>query len=940
MDRLRKLIAGLLSALLLMAIILPLVPVLAASSNLSVAFEVIRETPVDVVIRVTLANGSPQPEKNLTMTTLLEGLSVPITSLRQVTVEQVKKESYIYQVPTYGWRDATEEERKPYYDTAVGADVTPPDRIYAVLYYTEETRYREVKSNFKNWSFKGKSPDTTATVTLPGYNADRDGWGGGVLVLDFTINTGLQRTAGGGWGSKGVLKLNIDGTQYFDLTNSSWWDSDWQYRMPLSFNATGISTNLIDCPVRVALDNTNFDFSKAQTNGEDICFVDADNITSLAHEKESWDAVAETAILYTSTPQIDANSNYTDGIYMYYGNAGASDTQNPDAVWDPTGAVAVWHLAATSNNGSSIYDSTSNNYTIAPNGPTWSTDGRTFDGINDRILAASRIPASTPTGLTCIVWFKRLGNSGGVEGDTYHDLLGQINGESDQRVLVLKDGTGILIILGGVSATKAIADPTIFNQVGMTWNGTLMTPFVNGVTGTSVAVAALNSGAGVLRMGWTINVYFITNGIIGEVRIYDETLNADELLADNMNRVDTLLSYGGEQGRLLTITTIAASDLRAVSATLSANITNAWSTITTRGFQWGLAPATYISNWTEAGSFGTGVFSHEITELSENTTYYFRPFATNTEGTGYGGELSFTTLILRLYIIWEYNTVFTDQGGSGITATPSFRTVSSDADVTAALSSFAPISTAIAPPYSVSDAPLFITGNITASGSFTTGNITAADIPGVAVIDAVAQSSGTPSIWIWGIIGGFTIALGGLFISWMVKQHGTGPGELIFRILWASLVLGLLVTFHIFDWWMLVMYLFIVIAPAIASRHQEIGASVGELNLIGFLSMAWVGLTAINRMLEGAFLTSVETSHLNSYMFTQEFTLLSVFKMPIINFQFFTQGIPSLLRWDYSFFGGNAQIIQYLLYSLTAIMAFIIFGFLAGLLTSYFSRVR
>jgi hypothetical protein len=36
------------------------------------------------------------------------------------------------------------------------------------------------------------------------------------------------------------------------------------------------------------------------------------------------------------------------------------------------------------------------------------------------------------------------------------------------------------------------------------------------------------------------------------------------------------------------------------------------------------------------------------------------------------------------------------------------------------------------------------------------------------------------------------------------------------------------------------------------------------------------------------------------------------------------------MKWDYSFFGGNAQMIQYLMYSLTAVLAFIVFGLTSG----------
>ena len=139
---------------------------------------------------------------------------------------------------------------------------------------------------------------------------------------------------------------------------------------------------------------------------------------------------------------------------------------------------------------------------------------------------------------------------------------------------------------------------------------------------------------------------------------------------------------------------------------------------------------------------------------------------------------------------------------------------------------------------------------------------------------------------------------------------------------------------------MLVLYLFIAIAVAMASRHIEWGGNITQLNLIGFLAMAWVGLTTINRILEGQFITASETSFLNTLMFTQEFQLFGVFKVPVLNFQFFTQGIPMLLKWDYSFFQGNAQLIQYLLYSLTAVMSFIVFTFIIGLLYNYFSRLR
>ena len=48
-------------------------------------------------------------------------------------------------------------------------------------------------------------------------------------------------------------------------------------------------------------------------------------------------------------------------------------------------------------------------------------------------------------------------------------------------------------------------------------------------------------------------------------------------------------------------------------------------------------------------------FQSSITGLSPNTTYYLRAYATNSQGTGYGNELSFTTLDLSGETVTDYD---------------------------------------------------------------------------------------------------------------------------------------------------------------------------------------------------------------------------------------------------------------------------------------------
>jgi len=292
----------------------------------------------------------------------------------------------------------------------------------------------------------------------------------------------------------------------------------------------------------------------------------------------------------------------------------------------------------------------------------------------------------------------------------------------------------------------------------------------------------------------------------------------------------------------------------------------------------------------------------------------------------------------RQYIEWEYDAVFHDTSGYNNDATPSFRTESSDADVSAEFINFRAVSEATAPAYAVDAAPEFITGNITADSSFSSGGVTPGTRPGDSLVDTAATAAGVPNIWLWGILGMVTIALSGLLISYMERKHGSGGGTLLLRFGVQIAILGILTTFGIFDFWMVVIYAIIAIAIMMASKQHDFNMSLSQLNLIGFLAMTWVGLTMINQIQEGYLITSAETAHLNQLMFTQEFTLLDTFHLPIMNFEFFSVGIPSLLQWDYGFFGGNAQIIQYMLYSLTAVVSMIVLLIIVGTVTSFFAR--
>jgi hypothetical protein len=94
-----------------------------------------------------------------------------------------------------------------------------------------------------------------------------------------------------------------------------------------------------------------------------------------------------------------------------------------------------------------------------------------------------------------------------------------------------------------------------------------------------------------------------------------------------------------------TLTTTDASVIGATTATSGGNITaqNA-STVTSRGVCWSTNanPTTALSTKTSDGT-GTGIFTSSITGLLPSTLYHIRAYATNTEGTSYGEDKTFTT---------------------------------------------------------------------------------------------------------------------------------------------------------------------------------------------------------------------------------------------------------------------------------------------------------
>ena len=93
------------------------------------------------------------------------------------------------------------------------------------------------------------------------------------------------------------------------------------------------------------------------------------------------------------------------------------------------------------------------------------------------------------------------------------------------------------------------------------------------------------------------------------------------------------------------LTTTAVSAIASTTATSGGSITSdGGSTVTVRGVCWATTQNPTIANSKTTDGTGTGTFTSSPAGLTGNTTYYLRAFATNSAGTSYGNEVSFTTL--------------------------------------------------------------------------------------------------------------------------------------------------------------------------------------------------------------------------------------------------------------------------------------------------------
>jgi len=122
----------------------------------------------------------------------------------------------------------------------------------------------------------------------------------------------------------------------------------WKFSRKVYLNTTaagaGVSGTVSNFPVLIRLTNSNFDFSRAKANGDDLRFT-TPNGAAIPFEIDRWDAANSQAEIWVKIDTVFGNDN-AHYFYMSWGNPNAVSASNGTTVFDTTqGFQGVWHLS-------------------------------------------------------------------------------------------------------------------------------------------------------------------------------------------------------------------------------------------------------------------------------------------------------------------------------------------------------------------------------------------------------------------------------------------------------------------------------------------------------------------------------------------------------------------------------------------------------------------
>lgn|GEM_PF-6982204 len=299
-----------------------------------------------------------------------------------------------------------------------------------------------------------------------------------------------------------------------------------EYRENITINHSCVTGNLNSFPVLLDIYDSNL-HNHAQSGGNDIAFTDSSG-TVLDYQIEYFN------INYNSTDAhlvawVKANltSASDTTICMIYGNPAVESQQNPTDVWD-SNFTGVWHMNETN-----AVDSTANgNNGTSSGGVVYSGSGEiggalTFDGSTGYV----EIPDSPRLNATNIsveawVYLNKAPTDKATIAIRYYTYYFTIDSSLHLENYLYTPGDS------GWKISTAQVPLNTWTYVAFTYNGSVLSQFINGVDVEDYSVSGNVQPGGSTSGNW--NLYFGAQYQLGVTRLMSGTL--DEMRISGIGR--------------------------------------------------------------------------------------------------------------------------------------------------------------------------------------------------------------------------------------------------------------------------------------------------------------------------------------------------------------------------------------------------------------------
>ena len=329
----------------------------------------------------------------------------------------------------------------------------------------------------------------------------------------------------------------------------------------------------------------------------------------------------------TTTGAYDTSYNDSSGSYdTFIAKLDSSLSATPSDTTAPTGSLNI-------NSGASYTNSSTVTLTLSATDST---------GVTGYYLSdSSTTPSASASGWTSVT------STTGYSASVSYSLSG---GEGSKTIYAwYKDAAGNVSSTASATITLDTTVPTV----------TISSPTSNSTyTSTSSTISlggsASDSSSGISSVAWSNNrggngtATGTASWTVSSISLSSGdnviTVTAKDGAGNSGTDTITVTYSTGTTVSVPTVSTGSVSSVTTSSATLSGTV-NANGASTTAWFNYGTTSGSYSGTSTTqsvTGSSNTTV-SIGISGLSSNTTYYYRIAASNSGGTSYGSELSFTT---------------------------------------------------------------------------------------------------------------------------------------------------------------------------------------------------------------------------------------------------------------------------------------------------------